>query len=73
MVLTGITFDGRTHLHVFERGNGNDQRYKDEVLKLSVCLFKDVVGAHSMKGSARLHRPHLVDELPESEGIGRMD
>ncbi|GFY05757.1 transposable element Tcb2 transposase [Trichonephila clavipes] len=32
MVWAGIKLDGRTHLHVFERGNSDYERYQDKVL-----------------------------------------
>ncbi|GFU40273.1 uncharacterized protein TNCV_1733731 [Trichonephila clavipes] len=40
----GITLDGRTHLHVFERGTATAVRHSDEVLEPYVSLFTGADG-----------------------------
>ncbi|GBM00745.1 hypothetical protein AVEN_150912-1 [Araneus ventricosus] len=67
--------DGRTPLHVFERGTVTGVRYKNEILELYVRLFRRAVGPEFilMDDNARPHRALLVDEFLESEDIRRMD
>ncbi|GBO37254.1 hypothetical protein AVEN_127362-1, partial [Araneus ventricosus] len=67
--------DGRTPLHVFERGTVTGVRYRDEILEPYVCLFRGAVGPEFilMDDNARSHRALLVDEFLESEDIRRMD
>ncbi|GBM20273.1 hypothetical protein AVEN_216685-1 [Araneus ventricosus] len=71
----GIMLDGRTPLHVFERGTVTGVRYRDEILKPYVRLFRGAVGLEFilMDDNARPHRALLVDEFLESEDIRRMD
>ena len=75
MVWASILLDGRTHLHVFERGTVTAVRYRDEVLEPYVRLFRGEVNPDIilMDDNARPHRAHLVDEFLESEDILRMD
>ncbi|GBO09672.1 hypothetical protein AVEN_31530-1 [Araneus ventricosus] len=75
MVWAGIMSDGRTPLHVFERGTVTGVRYRDEILEPYVCLFRGAVGPDFilMDNNARPHRALLVDEFLESEDIHRMD
>ncbi|GBM12594.1 hypothetical protein AVEN_146777-1 [Araneus ventricosus] len=67
--------DGRTPLHVFERGAETGVRYRDEILESYVRLFRGAVGPEFilMDNNARPHRALLVDEFLESEDIRRMD
>ncbi|GBL90616.1 hypothetical protein AVEN_219292-1 [Araneus ventricosus] len=67
--------DGRTPLHVFERGTVTGVRYSDEILEPNVRLFRGAVGPEFilMDDNARPHRALLVDEFLESEDIHRMD
>lgn len=44
MVWAGIMLDGRTPLHVFDRGTVTSVRYRDEVLEPYVRLFRGAVG-----------------------------
>ncbi|GFT00523.1 transposable element Tcb2 transposase [Trichonephila clavipes] len=44
MLWTGIMMDGRTCLHFFDTGSVTAQRYRDEVLKPYVRLFRDAFG-----------------------------
>ncbi|GBN77569.1 hypothetical protein AVEN_244038-1 [Araneus ventricosus] len=44
MVWEGIMLDGRTPLHVFERGTVTGVRYRDEILEPYVSLFRGEVG-----------------------------
>ncbi|GBM38350.1 hypothetical protein AVEN_170939-1 [Araneus ventricosus] len=75
MVWAGIMLDGRTPLHVFERGTVTGVRYRDEILEPYVRLLRGVVGPELilMDENARPHRALLVDEFLESEDIRRMD
>ncbi|GBO02153.1 hypothetical protein AVEN_203621-1 [Araneus ventricosus] len=67
--------DGRTPLHVFERGIVTGVRYRDEILEPYVRLFRGAVGPVFilMDDNARPHRALLVDEFLESGDIRRMD
>ncbi|GBM18963.1 hypothetical protein AVEN_1583-1 [Araneus ventricosus] len=67
--------DGRTPLHVIERGTVTGVRYRDEILEQYVRLFRGAVGPEFilMDDNARPHRGLLVDEFLESEDIRRMD
>ncbi|GBN95822.1 Transposable element Tcb2 transposase [Araneus ventricosus] len=75
MVLAGIMLDGRTPLHVFERGTVTGVRFRDEILEPYVRIFRGAVGPKLilMDDNARPHRAPLVDEFLESEDIRRMD
>ncbi|GBO20404.1 hypothetical protein AVEN_259722-1 [Araneus ventricosus] len=75
MVWPSIMLDGRTPLHVFERGTVTGLRYRDEILEPYVRLFRGAVGPEFilMDDNARPHRTFLVDEFLESEDIRRMD
>ncbi|GBN62014.1 hypothetical protein AVEN_171292-1 [Araneus ventricosus] len=75
MVWADIMLDGRTPLHVFERGTVIGVRYRDEILQPYVRLFRGEVGPEFilMDDIARPHRALLVDEFVESEDIRRMD
>ncbi|GBL80570.1 Transposable element Tcb2 transposase [Araneus ventricosus] len=75
MVWAGIMLDGRTPLHVFERGTVTGVRHRDEFLEPYVRLFRGAVGPEFilMDDNARPHRALLVDEFLESEDIRRMD
>ncbi|GBO00171.1 hypothetical protein AVEN_228412-1 [Araneus ventricosus] len=75
MVWAGIMLDGRTPLHVFERGTVTGVRYRDEILEPYVRLFRCAVGPEFilMDDNARPHGAFLVDEFLESEDIRQMD
>ncbi|GBN25544.1 hypothetical protein AVEN_166142-1 [Araneus ventricosus] len=62
MVWTGIMLDGRTPLHVFERGTVTGERYRDEILGPYVRLFRGAVGSEFilMDDNARPHRAILA-------------
>ncbi|GBN10985.1 hypothetical protein AVEN_13649-1 [Araneus ventricosus] len=67
--------DGRTPLHVFERGTVTGVRYRDEILEPYVRLSRGAVGPEFilMDDNARPHRALLVDEFLESEDIRWME
>ncbi|GBO21647.1 hypothetical protein AVEN_201799-1 [Araneus ventricosus] len=67
--------DGRTSLHVFERGTVTGVRNRDEILEPYVRLFRGAVGPELilMDDNARPRRALLVDEFPESGDIRQMD
>ncbi|GFX45495.1 transposable element Tc1 transposase [Trichonephila clavipes] len=67
--------NGRTELHIFDRGSVIGDRYCEEVLLLHVRLFRGAIGPDFvfMDDNARPHRTLAVEELLESEDITRMD
>ncbi|GFX59963.1 transposable element Tcb2 transposase [Trichonephila clavipes] len=67
--------NGRTELHIFDRGSVIGDRYCEEVLLPHVRLFRGAIGPDFifMDGNARPHRTLAVEELLESEDITRMD
>ncbi|GFU91192.1 transposable element Tcb2 transposase [Trichonephila clavipes] len=67
--------NGRTELHIFDRGSVTGDRYCEEVLLPHARLFRGAIGPDFffMDGNARPHRTLAVDELLESEDITRMD
>ncbi|GFX59916.1 transposable element Tcb2 transposase [Trichonephila clavipes] len=71
----GIMLNGRTELHIFDRGFVTGDRYYEEVLLPHVCLFRGAIGQVFifMDDNARPHRTLAVEELLESEDITRMD
>ncbi|GBN24069.1 hypothetical protein AVEN_27890-1 [Araneus ventricosus] len=75
MVWAGIMLDGRTPLHVFERGTVTGVRYRDEILEPYVRIFRGAVDPEFilMVDNAGPHRALLVNEFLESEDICRMD
>ncbi|GFT85544.1 transposable element Tcb2 transposase [Trichonephila clavipes] len=75
LVLGGIMLNGRTELHIFDRGSVIGDRYCEEVLLLHVRLFRGAIGPDFifMDDNARPHRTLAVEELLESEDITRMD
>ncbi len=44
MVWADIMLDGRTSLHIFDRGSVTGVRYRDEVLEPYVNVFRGAVG-----------------------------
>ncbi|GFW10602.1 DDE_3 domain-containing protein [Trichonephila clavipes] len=68
MVWAGMTLDGRTPIHVFERGIVATARYKDEVSKTYVCC--DFI---LMNENLRPHTAHLVNEFHQNEDIHKMN
>ncbi|KFM73017.1 Transposable element Tcb2 transposase, partial [Stegodyphus mimosarum] len=75
LVWGGIMLNGRTELHVFDRGSVTGDRYCEEVLLPHVRLFRGVFGPDLifMDDKARPHRTVAVKELLESADITRMD
>ncbi|GFW35450.1 transposable element Tcb2 transposase [Trichonephila clavipes] len=71
MVWAGIMMDGRTYLHFFDMGYVTTQRYRDEVLKSYVRLFRSFVGLDLilMDDNAPCHRTVLIDDFLETENI----
>ncbi|GFW45106.1 transposable element Tcb2 transposase [Trichonephila clavipes] len=71
----GIMMNGRTELHILDRGSVTGDIYCDEVLLPHVCLFRGAIGRDFifMDDNARPHRTLAVEELLESEDITRMD
>ncbi|GFY32960.1 transposable element Tc1 transposase [Trichonephila clavipes] len=67
--------NGRTELHIFDRGSVTGDRYCDEVLLSHVRLFRGAIGPDFifMDDNARPHRTLAVEKLLESEDITRMD
>ncbi|GFV85996.1 transposable element Tcb2 transposase [Trichonephila clavipes] len=67
--------NGRTELHIFDRGSVIGDRYCEEVLLPHVHLFRGAIGLDFifMDDNARPHRTLAVEELLESEDITRID
>ncbi|GFX66814.1 transposable element Tcb2 transposase [Trichonephila clavipes] len=67
--------NGRTEIHIFDRGSVTGDRYCEEVLLAHVRLFRGAIGPDFifMDDNARPHRTLAVEELLESEDITRMD
>ncbi|GFT13590.1 transposable element Tcb2 transposase [Trichonephila clavipes] len=67
--------NGRTELHIFDRGSVIGDRYCEEVLLPHMRLFRGAIGPDFifMDDNARPHRTLAVEELLESEDITRMD
>ncbi|GFU95289.1 transposable element Tcb2 transposase [Trichonephila clavipes] len=67
--------NGRTELHIFDKGSVIGNRYCEEVLLPHMRLFRDAIGPDFifMDDNARPHRTLAVEELLESEDITRMD
>ncbi|GFT00551.1 transposable element Tcb2 transposase [Trichonephila clavipes] len=75
LVWGGIMLNGRTELHIFDRGSVTGDRYCEEILLPHVRLFRGAIGPDFifMDDNARSHRTLAVEELLESEDITRMD
>ncbi|GFU50953.1 transposable element Tcb1 transposase [Trichonephila clavipes] len=75
LVWGGIMLNGRTELHIFDRGSVTGDRYCEEVLLRHVRLFRGAIGPDFifMDDNARPHRTLAVEELLESKDITRMD
>lgn len=75
MVWGGINRDGRTDLHVLERGTMTGVRYRDEILDVYVRPYAGAVGPEFilMDDNARPHRARVVEQYLEQETIVRMD
>ncbi|KFM73418.1 hypothetical protein X975_11560, partial [Stegodyphus mimosarum] len=67
--------NGRTELHVFDRGSVTRDLYCQEVILPHVHLFRGAIGANVifMDDNARPHRNFAVQKLLESEAITGMD
>ncbi|GFU53486.1 transposable element Tcb2 transposase [Trichonephila clavipes] len=67
--------NGRTELHIFDRGSVTGDRYCEEVLLPHVRLFGGAISPDFifMDDKVRSHRTLSVEELLESEDITRMD
>ncbi|GFX10411.1 transposable element Tcb2 transposase [Trichonephila clavipes] len=75
LVWGGIMLNGRTELHIFDRGSVTGDRYCEEVLPPHVRLFRGAIGPDFifMDDNARPHRTLAVEELLESEDTTLMD
>ncbi|GFV20418.1 transposable element Tcb2 transposase [Trichonephila clavipes] len=75
LVWGGIMLNGRTELHIFDRGSVIGYRYCEEVLLPHVRLFRGAIGLAFifMDDNARPHRTLAVEELQEREDITRMN
>ncbi|XP_061166684.1 uncharacterized protein LOC133175583 [Saccostrea echinata] len=75
MVWGGISRDGRTDLHVLERGTMTGVRYRDEILDGYVRPYAGAVGPEFilMDDNARPHRAREVEQYLLQETIVRMD
>ncbi|GFT92910.1 transposable element Tcb2 transposase [Trichonephila clavipes] len=75
LVWGGIMLNGRTELHIFDKGSVIGERYCEEVILPHVRLFRGAFGPYFifMDDNARPHRTLAVEKLLESEDISRMD
>lgn len=75
MVWGGISRDGKTDLHVMERGTMTGVRYRDEILNVYVRPYAGAIGPNFilMDDNARPHRARVVDRFLEQETIVRME
>ena len=75
MVCGGISYEGHTELHIFQRGNLNARRYVDYVLHPIVRPYLGAMGdgAVLMDDNPHPHRARLVDQYLDREAIDRMD
>ena len=75
MVWGGISRDGRTDLHVLERGIMTGVRYRNEILDVYVRPYAGAVGPEFilMNDNARPHRARVVEQYLQQETIVRMD
>ena len=74
MVWAGISYNGRTDLHVFKNGTVNGQRYRDEILAPYVVPYAGAVGQEFilMDDNATANRARYVNAYLEDQGIHRM-
>ena len=75
MVWAGISYDGRTDLHVFMNGTVTGLRYRDEILSPYVVPYAGAVGQDFilMDDNATAHRSRIVTAFLDQQGIERMD
>ncbi|GFU53001.1 transposable element Tcb2 transposase [Trichonephila clavipes] len=75
LVWAGIVLNGRTELHIFDRGSVTGDHYCEEVLLPHMRLFRGAIGPDFifMDDNARPHRTLAVEELLESEDTPLMD
>ncbi|GFT60483.1 transposable element Tcb2 transposase [Trichonephila clavipes] len=66
--------EGRTYLHFFDTGSVTAQRYRNELFKPNVRLFRGAVGPDFifMDDNAPCHRAVLIDDFLETKNIQRM-
>ncbi|GFU46683.1 transposable element Tcb2 transposase [Trichonephila clavipes] len=75
LVWGSIILNGRTELHIFDRGSVIGDRYCEEVFLPHVRPFRGAIDPDfiCMDDNARPHRTLAVEELLESEDITQMD
>uniref|UniRef100_A0A673ZYU8 Transposase Tc1-like domain-containing protein n=1 Tax=Salmo trutta TaxID=8032 RepID=A0A673ZYU8_SALTR len=75
MVWGGISFGGRTALHVLARGSLTAIRYRDEILRPLVRPYAGAVGPGFllMQDNARPHVAGVCQQFLQEEGIDAMD
>lgn len=75
LVWAGISYDGRTDLHVIRNGSLTGMRYRDEILDPIVRPYAGAVGPDFtlMDDNARPHRARVVTQYLQGETIQRMD
>ena len=74
MVWAGISYNGRTDLHVYKNGTVSGQRYRDEILAPYVVPYVGAVGQEFilMDDDATAHRARIVNAYLEDQDIHRM-
>jgi hypothetical protein len=75
MVWNGISRDGRTYLHVLERGTMTGVQYRDDILNVYVRPYAGAVGPDFivMDDNARSHLVRVVELYLQQDKIVRLD
>lgn len=75
MVWGGISWEGKTDLHVFQNGTITGERYINEILDVYVKPYAGAVGENFilMDDNARPHRSRAVERYLERETIERLN
>ena len=75
MVWGGISWEGKTDLHVFQNGTITSERYFNEILDVYVKHYADAVEENFilMDDNARPHRSRAFDRYLDRETIERLD
>ncbi len=71
-VLGGVSIDGRTDLHILDRGTVTAQRYRDEVLDPIVKPYAGAVGEgffSLMHDNAGPHTARICTAYPDQQGV----
>ena len=75
MVWGGISWEGKTALHVFQNRTITDERYINEILDVYVKPYSGAVGENFilMDDNARQHSTRAVERYRECETIEQLN